>query len=203
MILFTKFTARALLAAATAGVVVAAAAATVSADSETTVAPTFKPYPSVLKWVAAGGPKDPIEAIDVHMGDIVGDLGDGNTEQPVQEKQKHVVGEFDALIKQLEQQCKSGGSGANPNPTKPMTKSQLAKGPGGSGPLHDPLAGTKTFATLPPKDRDQVLQSRTEGFPPGFESVLASYYARLAAEQVNNGETVDKTPAPTTRPTVR
>ena len=195
----SKFSGRALLATA----VVAATTATVLADSQTAVAPKFKPYPSVLKWVAAGGPKDAVESISVHMGDIVGDLGDGHTEQPVQEKQKHVVGELDALIKQLEQQCKSGSGGGNPNPTKPMAKSQLAGGPGGSGPLHDPLAGGKNFATLPPKEREQVLQSRTEGFPPGYEAVLASYYARLAAEQVNNAEAVDKPSGPTTRPAGR
>jgi hypothetical protein len=88
------------------------------------------------------------------------------------------------LIKELEEQTKGGNGGGNPNPTKPMTKSVITGGPGGSGPLHDAQAGTKQWGELPPKDRDQILQSQTEGFPPGYESVLASYYSRLAEMEV-------------------
>ncbi len=148
------------------------------------------PLPSLLQWEAQGARRDPIDSIDRHIGHIVGDLSDFKTDAPVQEKQKQVVGELDTIIKQIEEQLKAGGgSGSNPNPTKPMSKSMLAKGPGGSGPLHDPRAGGDKWGQLSPKQREQITQSQTEGFPPGYESVLASYYNRLAQEQVDNPAT--------------
>jgi hypothetical protein len=132
------------------------------------------------------------------MGHIVDDLSDQKTDLPVQTKQKEVVGELDTIIKQLEEQMKSGNGGGNPNPTKPMTKSILAKGPGGSGPLHDPRAGTHQWGDLSPKEREQITQSQTEGFPPGYEAVLSSYYNRLAQEKVASESNEQ---GPTTRPT--
>lgn len=152
-------------------------------------------YDSPTKWIHRGGaPSDPVQSITDHLGDVVEDLADGHTDKPVQAKQTAVVGEFDSLIKQLEAQCKSGGSGSNPNPTKPATKSQIRKGPGGSGPLHDPSAGQREWAKLTPKDRERITQSGADGFPPGYESVLESYYSRLAQEQVTSGD--DKKAAP-------
>ncbi len=132
------------------------------------------------------------------MGKIVDDLTVQKTDLPVQTKQKQVVGELDTIIKQMEEQMKSGsGGGGNPNPTKPMPKSVLAKGPGGSGPLHDPRAGTKQWGDLSPKEREQITQSQTEGFPPGYEAVLSSYYNRLAQEKVGSDSAVE---GPTTKP---
>jgi hypothetical protein len=158
-----------------------------------------RPLPSLMQWEAAGAPHDPIQSINRHMGGIVADLSDKQTDQPVQIKQKQVVGELDTVIKQLEEQMKKSGSGGgNPNPTKPMPKSILAKGPGGSGPLHDPRAGTKQWGDLSPKEREQITQSQTEGFPPGYESVLSSYYNRLAQEKV--GTDTAAVEGPTTKP---
>ena len=115
----------------------------------------------------------------------------------MQTKQKQVVGELDTLIKDMEAKMKSGNGGGNPNPTQPMQKSVLAKGPGGSGPLHDPRAGTKKWGDLTPKEREQITQSQTEGFPPGYETVLSSYYNRLAQEKVGTDNATD---GPTTKP---
>jgi hypothetical protein len=55
--------------------------------------------------------------------------------------------------------------------------------------LHDPAAGTRVWGQLPPKEREQILQSQTEGFPPGYESVLASYYNKLAQQQSSGDAT--------------
>jgi hypothetical protein len=165
----------------------------------------YHPLPSLYQWEAAGAPKDPIQSIDRHVGRIVGELADSKTDLPVQYQQKKVVGELDTIIKQMEEQMKSGsGSGSNPNPTKPMQKSILAGGPGGSGPLHDPKAGQRAWGDLPAKEREQILQSQTEGFPPGYEQVLSSYYNRLAQEKVSSDNNNNATPpsnGPTTQPT--
>jgi hypothetical protein len=131
----------------------------------------------------SGGGGDPIGPLADQMDGIGHDLGHLQTGPPVQTKEKTVVASLDELIKELEQQTKGGGTGASPNPTKPANRSTLAKGPGGQGPLHDPLAGTRVWGQLPPKQREQILQSQTEGFPPGYESVLSSYYSQLAHGQ--------------------
>ena len=161
-----------------------------------------RPLPSLLQWEASGAQRDPLMGIDHHMGNIVDDLSDQKTDQPVQSQQKQVVSDLDVMIKQLEEQMKSGGSGkASMNPTKPANKSTLAKGPGGSGPLHDPRAGTRDWNSLSPKEREQIMQSQTEGFPPGYEAVLSSYYKRLAQEKVD-AENIS-VQGPSTRPGVK
>ena len=64
-----------------------------------------------------------------------------------------------------------------------MKDSVVAGGPGGQGDLRAPSAGRKKWGELPPRDRDKVVQSKTEGFPPGYEDVLESYYRSLAEER--------------------
>ena len=154
-----------------------------------------------LRQRAAERTADPLGLLADRMTTIAGQLEQLHTDAPVQDRQRAVTGALDEVIKQVEQQCKGGNGGANPNPTKPANASTLAKGPGGSGPLHDPTAGTKAWGQLPAKDRAQITQSQTEGFPPGYEQVLSSYYGRLAAEQVGNdaGPTVGPTTQPATR----
>ena len=140
---------------------------------------------------------DPLAGITNKMTEIVGDLSDQKTDRPVQDKQKRVVSELDQIIAQLEQQKSKSGNGGGNNPTKPMADSVIAKGPGGIGDLRDPKSGTRNIGNLPPKQRDAILQSKTEGFPPGYESLLQSYYQRLAQEKVAD----DTSPKSTTRPT--
>jgi hypothetical protein len=48
------------------------------------------------------------------------------------------------------------------------------------GELKTPKKTGKGYDDLTPKEREKILQSKTEGFPPGFEDVLADYYRRLA-----------------------
>ena len=128
------------------------------------------------------------------MSVIADNLDHQQTDQPVQTQEKQVVSQLDQLIAQLNQQCNGSGGSSN-NPTKPMADSKITRGPGGSGPMHDPQAGTKQWGQLPPKEREKILQSQNDGFPPGYESVLSSYYSRLAQEQV--------APAPSAAPTTQ
>jgi hypothetical protein len=141
-----------------------------------------------MKLVPAPAPKsqsdDPLADITDQMTDIVGDLATLKTDLPVQDKQKQVVARLDDIIKQLEEACKKSGAGGSRNPTRPMRDSVIAGGPGGMGDLIDPKSGTRNINTLPPRVRDQIMQSKTDGFPPGYESLLQSYYQRLAQEKV-------------------
>ncbi len=159
------------------------AAATICTRPAVATGPAKQPW----RWVI-GGPRpengnDRIASIADQMHNVVVDLNGAQTDAPVQGREKKVVSDLDELIADLTRQCKGSGGG-NPNPSKPMASSTLAKGPGGSGPMHDAKEGTRVWGQLPPKLRDQILQSQTEGFPPGYEAMLASYYARLAQGQV-------------------
>jgi hypothetical protein len=142
-------------------------------------------FDNAYKKATEGWLEDPLKFIHGDMAQSQGELSEMKTGKPVQKVQDQAVTRLDAVIKLLDQQC-NGGAGSNPNPTKPLQKTIIAKGPGGQGDMHDPKAGDKQWASLPPKQREQILQSKTQGFPPGFESILQSYYERLAQEQVDD-----------------
>jgi hypothetical protein len=142
-------------------------------------------FDNAYKKATEGWLEDPLKFIHGDMTVSQGDLSDMKTGKPTQKVQDQAVTRLDAVIKLLDKQC-NGGAGSNPNPTKPLNKTMIAKGPGGQGDMHDPKAGDKQWASLPPKQREQILQSKTQGFPPGFESILQSYYERLAQEQVED-----------------
>ena len=133
--------------------------------------------------------QDPLKYLEGDMGHIVVDLSAYHTGKPTQTKQEAVVVRLDELIEMLQKACKAGGGGGNP--TRPLNDSILPKGPGGQGAMIDPKQGDKQWASLPPKQREQILQSQTEGFPPGYERILQSYYQRLSEEKV----AADTTPA--------
>src|SRR5687767_2003525 len=153
-----------------------------------------KAFDDAFKKATEGWLEDPLKYIDDDMKHCTTELAALKTDKPVQQVQTKVVTRLDAVIKLLEKQC-SGGGGGGANPTKPLEKSIIAKGPGGQGEMHDPKAGEKQWASLPPKQREQILQSRTQGFPPGFEAILQSYYERLAQEQSAEEASAAPTPA--------
>lgn len=138
---------------------------------------------NLLTKLASVRDEDPLRYLSGDMGYIVTDLSALKTDKPVQVKQERVVARLDELIKMLEKSCK-GGSGGGANPTRPLNDSILARGPGGQGAMIDPKQGDKQWASLPEKQREQILQSQTEGFPPGYERILQSYYQRLSEEKV-------------------
>ena len=142
-------------------------------------------FDDVYKKATEGWLEDPLRFIGTDMSHCVGELTAFKTDKPVQQVQTKVVTRLDAVIKMLEKECNgAGGSGGG----KPLGRSVIAKGPGGEGDMHDPKQGEKEWASLPPKQREQILQSRTEGFPPGFEAILQSYYERLAQEQLEDAK---------------
>jgi hypothetical protein len=163
------------------------------------VAPPRSIYDGALDAAIDKWKQDPLKHIEGDMSSALGGLADLKTDQPVQQPQARAVTRLDTVIKLLEAQCKSG-SGGGGGGNKPLQDSVISKRAAGMGDMHDPKAGDQQWASLPPKQREQILQSRTEGFPPGFESILRSYYERLAQEQVADTSTVAPTvtaPAPT------
>ena len=131
-----------------------------------------------------GAEEDPLRFITGDMAGLVTKLAEYQTDKPVQAKQAQVVRSIELVIKELEKQCKGGAAGGGAG-GKPLGRSGIVGGPGGQGEMIDPKQGDKQWATLQPKQREQILQSQTEGFPPGYETILQSYYRRLSQEQVS------------------
>ena len=61
--------------------------------------------------------------------------------------------------------------------------SMIHGGTGGIGDLVDPAESAKDWAKLSARERDRILQSMSEGFPPEYRTVLERYYRRLAEEK--------------------
>jgi len=124
--------------------------------------------------------KDPFRHLQTDMVDVIDDLANGKTHTPAYVTEPKIISRMDVLIKILEKQCKNGKAGGNPN--SPLRRSVLAGGPGGVGDLNAPRSNRCKWAELTPKERERILQSRTEGFPAGYEEILGEYYRRLATE---------------------
>lgn len=142
---------------------------------------------AALLAVAPGpstGAGNPIKPITGKMAGVAGKLGDHQTGEPVQAGQQEIVRDLDALIAELEKQCQAckGGVKRN-NPTRGMDDSRISAGTGGIGDLTAPADLEKDWAKLSPRERDRILQSMSEGFPPEYRTVLERYYRRLAEEK--------------------
>ena len=124
--------------------------------------------------------KDPFRHLQTDMVDVIDDLANGETHTPAHVTEPKILSRLDVLIKILEKQCKGGKAGGNPN--SPLRRSVLAGGPGGIGDMNAPRNSRRKWAELTPKERERILQSRTEGFPAGYEEILGEYYRRLATE---------------------
>jgi hypothetical protein len=165
------------------------------------VAKEFDLTPQLLSASQSGGGGDPLRDISQKMTGVHGDLSKYLVDQPVQEKEKKVIKSLDELIAALEKHCNGNGTGKGQTPNGGRKQSIIVKGDGRGGDLHafDPRA--RNTIPLPPKERERILQSRTEGFPPGYEALLQSYYQQLAAEKSDTEKSADEKPAaPPTNP---
>lgn len=128
--------------------------------------------------------RDPLGGIAHDMAQVAADLSDSQTGKPTQLKQKAIVAQLDQLIEKLDKQCNSSGAGSGSrSPTKPMNDSKLTGGPGGMGELGAVRNAGKDWGQISPKERERIQRSQTEGFPPGYESVLESYFRRLSEDK--------------------
>jgi hypothetical protein len=138
---------------------------------------------------------DPLGALAEKITSIHSDLSQFKTDKPVQEKQDQVVSTLDALIAKLQPPGGGSGGGNNPSGTG-RKKSSVVGGEAKIGDLHGVDPRARQWSQLPPKERDRILQSRTEGFPAGYEALLQSYYQRLAQEKAAEEKPLDGGAAP-------
>jgi hypothetical protein len=136
---------------------------------------------SLQPVIRAEPPAAPIAA---KMAGVTDELNRIETGKPVQTEQKAIVRDLDELIASLEKQRENlrGGVKSN-NPKRGMRDSMISSGTGGIGTLVDPAETGKDWAKLSGRERDRILQSMSEGFPPEYRTVLERYYRRLAEEK--------------------
>jgi hypothetical protein len=141
---------------------------------------------AAASWLFCGAAsaQTSITAISFKMAGVVDDLAKTETGGSVQTRQKRIVRDLDELIAALEKECQAcrGGVKRN-NPSRPMADSMIRSGTGGVGPLVEPGKSEKDWAKLSDRERDRILQSMSEGFPPEYRTVLERYYRRLAEEK--------------------
>jgi hypothetical protein len=126
----------------------------------------------------------PAAAIATKMAVVTDDLNRNETGKPVQTVQKAIVHDLDELIASLEKQCQNCRNGMKRNnPNRGMADSTISSGTGGMGTLLNPGDNGKDWGKLSGRERDRILQSMTEGFPPEYRTVLERYYRRLAEEK--------------------
>ncbi len=139
----------------------------------------------------------PLEDVTQEMKVAANQLSKKTTDKPTQDPQEAAVSKLDLLIAELEKEKKSLGEGINPNPSMPANSSTIRKGPGGMGDLHGAREQGNRWGELPAHERDRILQSLTEGFPPHYQAILEAYYKRLAVEKkAEESEPVPKVPSP-------
>lgn len=123
---------------------------------------------------------NPFPVLAGEMDDAASDLAGGKTRPPARATQPRIITRLDQVIATLEQKCNGSGSGNSNNPRQGAEKSILRKTGERNGELRATDPEGRRWAKLSPKDRKRVLQSQTEGFPPGFDDVLADYFRRVS-----------------------
>src|SRR3954452_3358753 len=130
------------------------------------------------------GAQTTMAEISTKMTGGAGERAKPQTGPPVQDQQKTIVRDLDELIASLERECEACRNGMKRNnPRTGMPDSMISRGTGGVGALVDPRQGEKDWAKLSSRERDRILQSMSEGFPPEYRQVLERYYRRLAEEK--------------------
>jgi len=155
----------------------------------------------VVACLFGSGPKASAQTtmatISTKMTGVADDLAKPETGPAVQDRQKTIVRDLDELIASLERECEACRNGMKRNnPRNGMADSMISRGTGGVGALVDPRQGEKDWAKLSSRERDRILQSMSEGFPPEYRQVLERYYRRLAEEKTATSSPVGDSAKP-------
>ncbi len=140
----------------------------------------FNLVPKLLSGSKGQSGDNPLRTISRRMTVVHEDLTQMQTNEPVQTREKQVVQSLDELIAALQKKC-SGNGGHTPGTGR--KESVIVKGSTNFGDLHGVDPNAKLWNQLPAKLRNEILQSKTDGFPPGYEALLQSYYQQLAEEK--------------------
>jgi hypothetical protein len=179
------------------------ASATASNDEpagQTVVVPPIRVLPEFQPFIVPSGDSPPGEewlnhpftTLEGDMDTAIADLDVGRTEPPAEVTQPLILDRIDTMIEMLERACKAGGGGGGQNPSRPANASTLRTGVDKRGPMRSPQQDGRKWAELTPKEREKILQSKTDGFPAGYDEILADYFRKLSrADATPGGESTN------------
>jgi hypothetical protein len=162
--------------------------------------------------LGAAGEKEADEpALDIarRMVEVQQRIAASDAGEQVQNQQKKIIADLDALIEQAKKSCNCSGDCPNPKQSSARTPSGSAAKKPGQKPGNKPgnqaakqisqRPPDKTtvkpdaaemrnlikdlWGELPPNVREQMLQNPTEQFVPQYESMIEEYYRRLSQEK--------------------
>ncbi len=136
---------------------------------------------------------DSLDEIARIMDSVRVRLALGRAGKRVRSEEDEVIEKLEKLIKKKEEQqqqqqqqmAQNGGSQSNPS-AQPMPDSML---PGGRSSAEvDPkkLGKNSEWGDLPPKKREEALQSLGKDFPSHYRDVIEEYFRRLAREDIHS-----------------
>ncbi len=124
----------------------------------------------------------PLGILEMEMAEAIEDLSAGKSKPPALVTQPRIISRLDLMIEELEKKTGSGKGSSNSG-NKPAEKSVLRKGSMKEGQMRAVKNEGDRWADIPPKEREKILQSQGEGFPAGYEDVLADYFRKLAKSE--------------------
>ncbi len=121
----------------------------------------------------------PLGILEMEMQEVIEDLSSGKPKPPALVTQPRIISRLDVMITELEKKT-GGGAGSNSTGNKPAEKSTLRKGKMKEGEMRAVKNEGDRKNDIPDKEREKILQSKNDGFPAGYEDVLADYFRKLS-----------------------
>ncbi len=146
----------------------------------------FQQVAQLLERDLASLEDESLDHIARRMNDIRRRLAYGRAGEHVQRIERGVVESLDDVIEQLEkqqqQQCQKSPSGAQMQPSQPMQDSRLAEMEAPMQVDQRDIGHKSGWGDLPPKEREQALQTIGRDFPAHYRDIIEQYFRELAAE---------------------
>jgi hypothetical protein len=131
---------------------------------------------------------DTLDHVARRMEDIERRLDMGHAGPKVRKVENGVIDSIDKLIKKLEdQQKQQANNQSNSLQSSKPAKDSTPMGGRGPGEVTKKNIGNRSgWGDLPPKEREEALQSIGRDFPSHYRDIVEQYFRRLATEE--NGE---------------
>ncbi len=117
----------------------------------------------------------------------------GDTGEPVAQRQQQAVALLDNMIQEAEENEKNarqkspsgGGKGNKPQPSSGAKESRIPSGaPAGDTVLRrSRVTPGEAWGKMPPREREQIIQTLQRQFPSRYRDLLEQYYRQLAKDQ--------------------
>ncbi len=129
--------------------------------------------------------------ISRQMGDVARRLELGKADQEVLAREERILEALDKLIREAEkraQKLRGASAGGATQSSSPAPDSLPLGGKGRGEVTARPVGSSRGWGDLPPKERDEILQSLGREFPPHYREVVEQYFRRLAEESESTRE---------------